>query len=212
MQEILDKKLKNKYLKQYQIEKLFDTPDLEFRLYRYEVGEWMNAERLTTKYLKFIVDGKWDIYSVDKNGRTFLIKHADRFALMGDVEFFEGVETGNIQEVKETVYSLELSLDKYRKILLNDNAFLRYLCRTMSQKMYSVMGKALHETLEEQLIHYIWFECEDERMTSIEETAFRLNRSRRQLQRVLKKLVAEGILVKEARGKYRLGLTEKMYK
>lgn len=205
MKEIFDESLKERYLKKYQIEKIFDTPNLEFHLFCYEAGESMSSLRSPSRYLKFIVDGKWDIYSVNEEGKIYLIKHADNFSIMGDIEFFSGIETGNIQEVKESVYSLELSLEKYRKVLLEDNAFLRFLCRNMTQKLLgSFIETANHATLEEQLLQYMRYECEDGRITNIEEAAFRLNHSRRQLQRVLKKLVSENVLEKERRGTYRL--------
>lgn len=205
MKEIFDEELKKKYIKKYQIENLFDTKKVEFQLFCYEEGECMSQLRSPLKYLKFIVDGKWDIYSIDKEGKTYLIKHEDSFAVMGDMEFFSGVETGNIQEVKEMVYSLEISLDKYRKILLEDNAFLRFLCRGITQKlMMMTSGFAVRTTLEEQLLHYMRYECSDGKIESVEETAFRLNHSRRQLQRVLRKLVEHKVLSKEGRGIYSL--------
>lgn len=205
MQEIFDENLKENYLKKYHIENIFDTSYLEFQLFRYDVGEFMSNTRSPLKYLKFIVEGKWDIYSVSSEGKTNLIKSSDTFAVMGDIEFFSGMETGNLQEVRETVYSLELSLDKYRTVLLDDNNFLRFLCRGITQKVLgTVNGISNRATLEEQLLHYMHYECKEKRIANVEETAFRLNHSRRQLQRVLKKLVQQKVLEKEGRGQYRL--------
>ena len=117
MKEIFDEQLKCNYMKKYQIEKIFDTPDLEFQFIKYEAGEFMSSKRSPLKYLKFIVKGTWDIYSMDKEGKTHLIKHADAFTIMGDVEFFSGIETGNLQEACEEVLSIELSMDKYKHML-----------------------------------------------------------------------------------------------
>ena len=205
MEEIFDVELKEKFIKKYQILNFFDTKELDFQLFRYDVGEFMSSYRAPTKYLKFIVQGKWDIYSIDSDGKPYLIKHEDNFSIMGDVEFFSGIETGNIQEVKETVYSLELSIEKYRSILLEDNIFLRFLCRGITHKLLNTLyGRTNRVTLEEQLLHYMQYECKDGKITSVEETAFRLNHSRRQLQRVLKKLLEKNILQKEGRGIYYL--------
>lgn len=205
MKEILDEALKAKYIKQYQIHKMFDTTKLDFHLYRYEVGEYMNIKRSPVDYLKFIVAGTWDIYSVTNEGKPFLLRRARPLALMGDIEFFSGMETGNLQEVRETVYSLKLSLDKCRTILLDDNTFLRFLCRELTQKFVGNTAEFTPNAgLEKSLLHYMKYECEDNRITNVEETAFYLNRSRRQLQRVLKKLVDEKKLVKEGRGQYRI--------
>ena len=205
MKEIFDEQLKCRYLKKYQIEKIFDTPGLEFQFIQYEAGEFMSSKRSPLKYLKFIVKGRWDIYSLDKEGRTHLIKCADAFAVMGDVEFFSGTETGNLQQACEDVLSIELSMDKYKHLLFQDNAFLRFLCRGMTQKFLNAAQNMMDSNnLEEQLIHYMRYECQDGRLTGIEETAFRLNKSRRQLQRVLKKLTENHVIRKESRGCYRL--------
>ena len=205
MKEIFDEQLKCNYMKKYQIEKIFDTPDLEFQFIKYEAGEFMSSKRSPLKYLKFIVKGTWDIYSMDKEGKTHLVKHADAFTIMGDVEFFSGIETGNLQEACEEVLSIELSMDKYKQMLFQDNAFLRFLCRSMTQKLINTANdRMMYDRLEEQLLHYMRYECQDKRLISIEEAAFRLNRSRRQLQRVLKKLTENHVICKESRGCYRL--------
>ena len=44
----------------------------------------------------------------------------------------------------------------------------------------------------------------DHTIMGVEDTAFRLNYSRRQLQRVLRKLTAEGIVKKISKGRYKL--------
>ena len=51
MKEIFDEQLKCRYLKKYQIEKIFDTPGLEFQFIQYEAGEFMNLgpERIHRK-------------------------------------------------------------------------------------------------------------------------------------------------------------------
>jgi len=205
MKEVFDEQLKSKYMKKYQIEKIFDTPDLKFQVIQYEAGEFMSSKRSPLKYLKFIVKGTWDIYSMDKEGKTHLLKHADALTIMGDVEFFSGIETGNLQKACEEVISIELSMDKYKHMLLQDNAFLRFLCRSMTQKLINTTNDMMmHDRLEEQLIQYMRYECEEGYLTCIEEAAFRLNRSRRQLHRVLKKLVENHVICKESRGCYRL--------
>ena len=205
MKEIFDEQLKCNYMKKYQFEKIFDTSDLEFQFIKYEAGEFMSAKRPPLKYLKFIVKGTWDIYSMDNDGKTHLIKHAEAFTIIGDVEFFGGVETGNLQEACEEVLSIELSMDKYKHLLFQDNAFLRFLCRSMTQKLINAANDMMmYDRLEEQLVHYMRYECQDKQLTSIEEAAFRLNRSRRQLQRVLKKLTENHVICKEGRGCYRL--------
>ena len=61
--------------------------------------------------------------------------------------------------------------------------------------------------LRERLLYYIRYECPDQTITSVSQTAFCLNYSLRQTQRVLQELTKEGVLKREGKGHY--ALTEK---
>ena len=59
-------------------------------------------------------------------------------------------------------------------------------------------------TLEESFLSYLSERCPDQTFSGAEKMAMQLHCSRRQLQRVLKKLLEEGQLVKLSKGSYRL--------
>lgn len=205
MQEILDQVLLETYLNQYNIRSLFDTPDIPYRLYTYEPGEMMNILRPTTEYLKFVVAGSFDLYSVREDGVRNLIRHFEGFGFLGDLEFCGKNAGTRYQEVIDQVYTIELPLKALRPVLMEDKRFLRFVLNNLAEKLSAAMPlKAEFPSLADTLVYYLRYECTDHKITSVEDTAFRLNYSRRQLQRVLRELTEQGVLLKEGKGRYKL--------
>lgn len=205
MQEILDQVLLETYLNQYNIRSLFDTPELPYRLYTYEPGEMMNILRPTTEYLKFVVAGSFDLYSVREDGVRNLIRHFEGFGFLGDLEFCGKNAGTRYQEVIDQVYTIELPLKSLRPVLMEDKRFLRFVLNNLAEKLSAAMPlKAEFPSLADTLVYYLRYECTDHRITSVEDTDFRLNYSRRQLQRVLRELTEQGVLLKEGKGRYKL--------
>lgn len=205
MRELHNPELLEQYLQKYHIRSFFDTPGLPFRLYEYEPGEMINVVHPMEESIKFIVEGVFDHYVVQEDGTPYLISHCDGFGFMGDLAFCRRQPPGRYQEVIETVRAVELPLEPMRRTLENDNRFLRYLLDTMAQRMTMSMESHLDRgNSEKSLLTYLRWRCPNQTITNVGETAFHLNFSRRQLQRVLKDLTQRGILAKEGKGRYRL--------
>ena len=205
MQEIRDQALLEAYLKQYNICSLFDTPELPFRLYRYEIGEMMNILRPTSENLKFVVEGSFDLYAVRSDGTRHMVFRSEGFTFLGDLEFC-GRDAGmRYQEVTQTVYAVEIPLEALRSQLQQDVRFLNYLLDTMSRKFAdTVMDLGAFPDLTEALLYHIRYRCPEQTITNVSQTAFRLNYSLRQTQRVLRDLTEQGILCKKGKGTYTL--------
>ncbi len=202
MKEIQDKALLNRCLQQFRIESFFDTPDLPFHMYEYETGEFLNTIHSPKDYLKFIVEGSFKIYKICSDGSYyFLAESRNHFEVLGDLEFCGYQEDDHCQEVLERIRSVELPLFTIRECLWQDNRFLQYLIRHICGK---IATQNHFHSLEDALLYYMRVESPDHRITSVEDTAFRLNYSRSQLQRILRNLTAQGILEKQGRGTYRL--------
>jgi CRP-like cAMP-binding protein len=206
MREILDAQLLTVYLNRYHIPSIFSTENLPFRLYEFEEGELLNLVHPPKDFLKFIVEGSVRIYSLSPHGnRQFLAENRDGFEILGDLEFCGAVQENHYQEVISTVRTIELPLRTVREQLWQDNTFLRWLLRRIGTKLsMTTFFRNPGQTLEENLLQYMRYECANHCISSVEETAMRLNYSRAQLQRVLRDLSAKGILQKEGRGMYRL--------
>lgn len=205
MKELHDVALLARYITRYHIDALFDTPDLHFVLYEYEPGEIMNLHRSTTEYLKFVVEGSFRNYSINPDGGyAFGAKRNNAFYVLGDLEFCGFWNEANQHEAVDTVRTVELPLHNLREVLLNDNRFLRHLIRSIGSKLSAGSHMMVSTSLEESLLYYLRNECPDHRITSVEDTAFRLNYSRSQLQRVLRDLTSRGILEKQGKGTYQM--------
>ena len=208
MHQIFAPELVQDYLKRYNIEALFDTKELPFQLWEYAPGEMMNVLHRSEDYLKFVVEGAFRIYAVRPDGSWYhLVDYKNGFGLLGDMEFCGFSDDSHFQEVIQPVRTIELPLVALRETLMGDNRFLRYVLHTMGWKMTLGYRGADASGLEDRLLNYLRNECPGHRIINVGDTAFRLNYSRAQLQRVLRDLTARGILAKEGKGKYRL--TEK---
>lgn len=209
MQEIREPYALETYLEKFHIRELFDSRDLPFRLYRYEAGEMMNILRPTKDYLKFIVEGSFDLYAIRADGARHLVRHCEGFTFLGDLEFC-GKDAGmRYQEVTRTVYSIELPLEALRPTLQQDVRFLNFLLDTMSTKLAGTsMDLVGFSDLREALLYHIRYQCPDQTITSVSQTAFRLNYSLRQTQRVLQELTREGLLTRIGKGHYMLTVSE----
>ena len=207
MQEIRDPHKLEGYLEKFHIRKLFDTPNLTFRLYCYEVGEMMNILRPAREYLKFVVEGSFDLYAIREDGVRHLVRHCEDFTFLGDLEFCGKGAGMRYQEVTRTVYAIELPLEALRPTLQQDIRFLNFLLDTMSTKFAGTsMDLVGFSDLREALLYHIRYQCPNQAITNVGQTAFRLNYSLRQTQRVLQALTKEGLLKRKGKGHYMLAV------
>lgn len=205
MKELRDPVLLEHYLRKFHIRSFFDTPDLPFRLYEYAPGEMINVVHPMEESIKFIVEGVFDHYKIQEDGTPYLIAHCDGFGFMGDLAFCGRQPANRYQEVMETLRAVELPLEPLRKTLENDNRFLRFLLDTMAQRMTNSMHiRSDMTSAEKALLGYLRWRCPDHTITNVTETAFHMNYSRRQLQRVLKDMTEKGTLIRLGKGHYTL--------
>lgn len=204
MVECNDHKLMKAYMTKYGIREFFSTENLPFRMYRYDVGDIINVLHPQEQYLKFIVDGRIGVDTVDREGNLLRIVETSAFVYYGEVEILGRSFSSHYHQVLETVYSIELPWEPLREILWNDLKFLQFLVQHMSRSIYIATNnaEASSEDIQSRLLRYIKHECKDGAFSGMEETAKRLRCSRRQLQRVVCQLVEEGRLVKTGWGTY----------
>ena len=205
MREIRDPELLEHYIRKFHIRSFFDTQDLPFRLYEYAPGEMINIVHPMEESIKFIVEGVFDHYLIQEDGSPYLIAHCKGFGFMGDLAFCRRQSPNRYQEVIETLRAVELPLEPLRHTLENDNRFLRFLLDTMAQRMtISMHVRVDMNSAEESLLAYLRWRCPNHTITNVSETAFHLNFSRRQIQRVLKRLTDQGTLIRSGKGCYTL--------
>ena len=204
MIEITDKKELDKYLNKYHIPEIFDTKDLPFKLYCYEIGEMMNLSHPQEEYIKFLVDGIVASDELDVNGNVKRLFEEKALAFWGEVEIGGYSLSNHFHEVIETAYCIELPLEPYRDILLQDMRFLQYLIKRMSSTIYTatLMMSYMNYSIEDRLIYHMKYVCPNHTFSGMELTAKRLQCSRRQLQRVVNQLIKDRKIKKIGWGQY----------
>lgn len=205
MVEIREKELIEYWLDRTKIREYFDTQNLLFRGRRYEKGEYLAAPDRYLKEILFLVEGVVQIYGIRDDGSISPVGQMNSPALLGDVEFCKQGISPFYAEARTTALCLTLSVEKYREQLDRDVRFLHLLLESYANKLsiFSTVDLPA-STIEERVLLYMRNICPDGELRGIETALLGLHCSRRQLQRVLKKLCDNGRVEKTGKGKYRL--------
>ena len=208
MREIRDRNLIEKWMEDCGVRKHFDTPGLEFRAVIYERGEMVLSPEAMMEDILFLADGTIYIYGIREDGTMRPITSiASRkgTALLGDMEFCKGTASPLCVEARTQTVFLVLSVSRYRALLEKDNTFLHLIMRSLAEKleMFASM-EATASDIEGRLMFYMRELCRGGELRGVEAAALHLRCSRRQLQRVLRKLMEEGKITKTGKGRYRL--------
>lgn len=205
MQRITDTAQIEHWLEQENIRSLFDTPNLVFHARRYEKGEILTSPYKPTNELLFLVEGTVQIYGLHEDGSLRPISLTQRPALLGDVEFCTHGKSTFFAEARTASVCLTLSVEQYRVQLERDITFLHTLLASYNRKLSIISAMdMIPPTLEERVLFYVRNICPNNELAGVETAVFQLRCSRRQLQRVLKKLCEEGRLCKAKKGCYHL--------
>lgn len=205
LKQIRDSGLLKKYLKQEHIEDYFKTRNLEFQLISFAKGEYLSTpDKALTKFL-FVVKGELHIFGIREDGTLFSVNNEGRGSLLGDMEFCEKASDLYFTEALETTYCIALPIEANRTVLEKDTVFLHFLLNHMADRLrfFSQMDLS-SPSLEEKLLLYLRDIEADHQIHKINSVVSKLHCSRRQLQRVIRKLCEEEKLEKLKKGGYRL--------
>ena len=202
MQEIHDEKRIESILRQES--EHFQKRPQSVRLLQYEKGELLTQPLMPLRQFLLIVSGTVQIFGMDETSRTYSITLSKEGTLLGDVEFCKDEFSPFFTEAMETVLCLAIPFDSNRTMLERDLVFLKFVADKLS--MMAKIELAV-QTLEEKVLLYLNEIWPSHQITSVNAAMVSLHCSRRQLQRVLKKLCDEGVLEKYGRGSYRLRKT-----
>lgn len=203
MREIVD---------QDRLEHFFGEQRIHFRqrppvlkLVEFEKGEMLNDPLRPLNCFYLMVRGSVSIYHLTEDGSIRYISKAASGTLLGDIEFSGAGNLPLYIEAAETVLCLAVPFRENRSVLENDPVFLRFVLGQLAGKLsLSAVMTASAQTLEEKVLFFLRKVQPDHAISSVNHALQPLHCSRRQLQRVLKKLCDEGLVVKTSRGCYRL--------
>lgn len=201
MKEIRDTKRLELYYKEQQLH--FQQKPTLLKLIQFEKGELLNGPIHPLKGFYIVVEGSVSIYYITEEGSIRHIFKAGVGILLGDMEF-SGIERDMYYvEATETVICLAIPFQENRNMLENDPIFLRFVLVQLAEKLsLSSRIDVVTQTLEEKLIFYLSNVEPNHEIVSVSQTLQVLHCSRRQLQRVLKRLCDDNILIKKGRGCY----------
>ena len=172
---------------------------------RYERGEIIISPVNPLDDILFITNGTAAIYGIRPDGSSFPISTINAPEVIGDIEVLTAAATSFFVEARNQVSVISLPLSYCREKLWNDPRFLHTLLDSLSSKLTRIaFTEGVSATVEERVLNYLRDFCDDGSLKGINNATYMLRCSRRQLQRVLRKLCDEGRLQKDGKGRYRL--------
>ena len=205
METVNDRKLRDYYLEKRRIHDLFSTCVPNFFLLHYQPGELLTNPFSPSKYLQFVVEGELLLYDMPDEDSTVMLQTTyNEINLLGEVELLDAQFTPFFVEARTDVYTLALYLEQYQQILLNDPAFLRYLCSCLATKLNGAVTASVQMPLKKRVALSLQYADDSQCITDIGRLAKTFNVSNRQLLRVLKDFCREGILEHSQKGDYRI--------
>lgn len=205
METVNDRKLRDYYLETRRIHDLFSTCVPNFFLLHYQPGELLTNPFSPSQYLQFVVEGELLLYDMPDEDSTVMIQTTyNEVNLLGEVELLDAQFTPFFVEARTDVYTLALYLEQYQQILLNDPAFLRYLCSCLASKLNGAVASSVQMPLKKRVALSLQYADDSQCITDIGRLAKTFNVSNRQLLRVLKDFCREGVLEHSQKGVYRI--------
>ncbi len=172
---------------------------------QYEKEEFITSPLNNGDLFQIVVEGAIRIYYIRDDGSSYSLANGQKDYLLGEMALFQR-ESGSVYaQACDDLTCLALSIRENRERLLNSCLFLQLVCASLTQKMEAITRlDAAPATLKERVLTYMKYKCGNGTLKGVEQAAFRLNCSARQLQRILHQYEAEGMVRKLGKGAYQL--------
>ena len=184
---------------------VLEALELDLYLIKYEKGDLVCSPFQEELLFQIVEYGSINIYFIRDDGTRYSLSNEMKDYFLGDMEIFYPKSSSIYAEAAESLTCISFSVEKHREVLISDNRFLKLICCSLSAKIGAMVAvDAAPATLAERVISYMKYKCEGETLKGIEQAAFHLHCSARQLQRVLNKSEADGLVKKIGKGTYKL--------
>lgn len=205
MERIYDKKEIADYIAKSKYHAALDALDIDFYLIKYEKGELVSSPFQNELLFQIVEQGSINIYLIRDDGTRYSLSTGTADHFLGDMDIFYQKNSNIYAEAAERLVCIAFSIEKYKEILFSNNQFLILICNSLSAKIGAITAMdATPASLTERVISYMKYKCNDRTLKGIEQTAFHLHCSARQLQRVLNQCEASGLVRKLGKGTYQL--------
>ena len=205
MERIFDEKKVTACIAKSKYYSILSTMDVDFYLIKYEKGEFVSSPVQTESLFQIVEQGSISIYIIRDDGTRHALSNGTADYFLGDMDIFYPRNGDVYAEAAEPLTCIAFSIDKNRETLLSNNRFLALICSSLSSKIGTMTTiDAVPASLTERVMSYINYKCEDKTLKGMEQAAFHLHFSTRQLQRILNQSEKAGLVKKLGKGTYQL--------
>lgn len=203
-----DKVLKKTFVDKYDLKEAFSKDHMDkFDLYKLEKGETLYKLYEDLDRFYFLVNGGLKVFMTLENGNSLLIRFIKPLGYVGDLELGENRMIKTNVEAISDCYLIGIEIDKLKEFAYNDPLFLNRIINNLSRKLLNIsnaMAINLSYPLENRFAGYLisLSEVKDDirineiKTKNLKEIATMLGSSYRQLCRVIKSFVEEGLIEK----------------
>ncbi len=205
MKRIYDKKKIAGCIAGSKYHETLDSLDIDFYLIKYEKGELVSSPFQKELLFQIVEQGSINIYFIRDDGTRYSLSNGANDYFLGDMDIFYPKSNNIYAEAAESLTCISFSIEKNREKLLSSSRFLALICNSLSAKIGAMTTMdAAPASLTERVLSYMKYKCGDATLKGIEQAAFHLHCSARQLQRILNQCEAAGLVRKLRKGTYRL--------
>ncbi len=198
-EKIADSIAKSKYCD------LLETLDIDFYLIKYDKGELVCSPFQTELLFQIVEQGSIAIYFIRDDGSRYSLSNGTADYFLGDMDLFYPKSGSIYAEAENSLTCIAFSIEKHRETLLSNSKFLSFICKSLSAKIGAITTMdAAPASLMERVLSYMRYKCEGATLKGVEQAAFHLHCSPRQLQRILNRCEADGMVRKLGKGTYQV--------
>lgn len=184
---------------------VLSSMDVDFYLIKYEKGEFVSSPFQDELLFQIVEQGSISIYFIRNDGTRYALSNGTADYFLGDMDIFYPKNDNIYVEAAESLTCIAFSIEKHREMLLSNNKFLELICKSLAAKIGAMTTMdAAPTSLAERVMSYMKYKCADATLKGIEQSAFHLHCSARQLQRILNQSEAAGLVRKLGKGTYKL--------
>lgn len=210
--------LRDELLKNYPFLKDLDDEVLETILKRvlvnnYEIGQNVFSNKVSCIGFSFILEGRLRIYKIGDDGKEVTLYRIGKGDSCFNTILCALTDSDEISfaDVEENAVIAILPMDLFKRYLINNNSFLKYMFRNLYNKFENVVEgfeKVTFNSIENRIIDYFNLKLSDNNgvkiiYTTHEKIAADIGSSREVVSRSLKSLEKRGIL-ELGRGKIKI--------
>lgn len=204
MKKTYQKDLVARAISQSRYRQMLEALPVHLFVIEYEPGEIVSSPDTRDRLFQIIVSGSIRIYYIRSDGSRYSLSVSERDEILGETAFFRGESREVFAEASEKTACLAFDICENRSELLGNAELMRVLAESLTGKIEAIMLQNTALSLQERVLSYMRYRCENGNLKGVEQAAFQLHCSPRQLQRILNAFEAEGLIRKTGKGSYLL--------